>query len=1173
MAHPDYSGAVRNRSDMDINRQGLVVFRASRLEALLQPLQHLLKALPPEGVLTPHTVIAAHPGMRQWLTRALAREAGSRGIVANLDIVLPSAWLDALARRVLGEAAVALAPYRREALRWRVFELLTRSGDTRVQAYLAGNDSSRRRFQLADRIASLFSRYLVYRSDWLTAWADGRDNVPEPSLLAPLWRGIRAGIDAPHRGERLDALLHQLRRLPEGMLPAEPLHLFGVSHLAPQEMAVLRAVARLRPVVLYLPDPCRDYWAGLKPERTRLRELAQLPPNVATTEHVFLQELGHPLLASWGRQGQQFVLALAGDEDVLADIRDGRDDARSDHPSALLDRLQESIRRLQPELLRPPVGFVADDDRSLRVHACHTRLRELEALRDALLRAREDDPAIQPSDMAVLAPDIQSYAPLIPAVFGAAGDARSSLPYHLADIALLHSHPLLIAFSRLLDAPGSRLSAPQVLDILSVPAVQRALSLDSAAVEQLGAWLTEARVAWALDGAAKRAFGVPPNADHSFAWGMDRLLAGYVLGQRGGDEPMVQAFADAVVVPLAGVQGPQCEALGALDRLLCELALLQREAETPRALSGWTAKLEQLVDVLFRIDLRDNDEQEALAIVRRLLRSLTSETLDAGTDPAVEFDVVRDLLQEHLAAPAERQPFLLGGVTFCGMVPQRAIPFKVIAVLGLDDGAFPRNDSDGGIDLMARHRRLGDRDVRGDDRWLFLETVMAARCVLHLSYIGQGVRDGKPRNPAAPLAELLAVLDDAHDLRGADDDVPRPWLVRHPLQPFDPRYFEGCADHDERLYSYRSDLAALAQARSADSEPFLPDQALPTTSDGAAPLKQILEFYRDPARHILRRHLGVNLEALEHSRLRESEPLEPGFDRFDRVGRRLALAALERAEFVLPERPPPWLLHGGLWPVGAAGEKAWVTESAAANAVLKSAQQEPLLQRGLPPIAALDVELDLDGTIVTGELSRLRYRDGHWLVFELSIDPRMKPENELDFRVRVGLFLEWALAHLVLADTKQPLTLLLLTPRGKTPWRDQLNHWSRRLDTARSGGDEAAVQSMLADLRDRVSKLIALWQGAKSRPPWYFPRTSWAAVQSKGDSERIASAWESDDNHIGERDYEPGYTQLLARDARFGENGEDRPSLLATAKQLFDLIRFPQDTGDATSEAEAGDES
>ncbi len=99
------SGGDRLREvDAATQAHGLVIYRASRLEALLPPLRQLLAATVPQHVLTPHTLIAAHPGMRQWLNGALAREYGADGIAANLDILLPSAWIDRLAQQQLGQA-------------------------------------------------------------------------------------------------------------------------------------------------------------------------------------------------------------------------------------------------------------------------------------------------------------------------------------------------------------------------------------------------------------------------------------------------------------------------------------------------------------------------------------------------------------------------------------------------------------------------------------------------------------------------------------------------------------------------------------------------------------------------------------------------------------------------------------------------------------------------------------------------------------------------------------------------------------------------------------------------------------------------------------------------------------------------------------------------------------
>jgi exodeoxyribonuclease V gamma subunit len=1194
MTTSESASALREVDGRDL-RRGLLVMRASRLEALIAPLVELLVATRPGNVLTPQTIVAAHPGMAQWLHGQLARAPGMGGIAANLEVTLPSSWIDNLARKTLDQKALSLPRYQHKHLRWTIHEILAADfsaigiTDARVATYLRGDtgsmaaaDLARRRFQLADRLARIYTRYLVYRPDWLRAWETGSRTVAtragndavlcatEADLLAPLWQHLHGQLGA-HRGDVVTDLIESLNRADAEKDDA--LHVFGLSHLAPSELAVLRAYARKRTVALYVPDPCREYWAGLGRDLDSLRgyrsdEEARI---TAAGGKDYWVDQGHPLLARWGRMGQHFMLALSdGRGDVLEDVRHWQDE-QAFAPSNRLERLQQSFRELNPELLKPDAQMVSTqseiDDASLRIHVCHTRLRELEVLRDQLLDAMQSLP-IKPSGIVVMAPDIQAYASLIPAVFGVPGDARERLPYHLADIAIASSHSLYKAFARLLDLPGMRITAPEVVDLLGVAEISRRLGLDAAAVDTLSDWLRESRVAWALDAKFRERFGVPSITEHTFAWAMDRLLAGYLMADAANsDRQAAVNLADgSELAPLTGIHGPAAEHLGALDQLLQEIQALCDLAERSLPASEWAQRLEARFDALFRIDAMDREARDASTCIRQFIRALSAEPVSAGEDPELHFSVIRDLLIERLEAAPERQRFLMGGITFCGMVPQRAIPFSMVAVLGLNDGEFPRQGSDAGLDLMGRFRRLGDRDVRSDDRYLFLETVMSARERLHLSYIGESVRDGKPRNPASPLAELMAALDQASGL-AVDDDRERPWLVRHPLQPFNRRYFNG---EDRRLFSYDSRYAAMVGSGSEAALPaFLDGSATQDVDIGTSiTLRELHDYYRDPARQLLARRMQIRLDALEDDRLPQDEPIEARFEAWESIARKLFFEVLARranGQADSLDEAPAWIRLSGRMPPGRVGEQAWENEKSACQALLTALDETAWFATAMPSLGNHEFDIVIDSVRISGRIEQLALGtdQSEWRllrVFPDSKTGKLKEEKSLTFKERIPLFLDWALLRLDTARREAALPAIRLSGlvKGKADWLGAFDRWDQMLLDA----NPELRKSMLDDLQQRVVALIAFWRESQGRPHWYFPKASWETVKDPGSGKAadgrhdetahgVGGTWIADhQGGTGERDYSPGYAQLLAGDIEFADDTPELAALASAARQL-----------------------
>lgn len=1155
------------RNDTSLS-SGLVLFRASRIEALLQPLLALLDAGTPDAVLAPQTIIAAHPGVRQWLQMALAEKRGPAGVVANVDIVLPASWIEQRQRACLPTAlAAASTAYATESLRWVLFDLLQASSDPAWQQYLQDDEGGLRRYQLAEHLAQRLAQFRVYRPDWLQHWSEGRSAVAGDAAIAALWQAARARVGQPLRSELWPALRKALRREPA---TTEPLHVFGLTHLPPMDWQVLQTVAETRPVVLYVPDPCREFWGGLQSPRAHWQELLQSALQSGLTAEP--EELGQPLLARWGRIGQHFLCQVEAGE-LKVDERHWQDIDPPGEPQTWLHRLQESIRRHQTDLLRqalrrPPEDASADaaidprvqawraamDDASLRIHSCHTRLRELEVLRDALLDAHVADPKLEPADIVVMAPDIAAYAALFPAVFGEPGRSQGPLPWQFADLSPQARHPAWQALSQWLAMARSRCHASELLDWWSLPPVRRRAELDEADIEACRDVLEQARVIWGLNAEAKRRAGAPAQAVHSHAWGLDRALAAYVLGEVDADGPPDIAMADSgAVVPLQGIDPGFAPVLGQWDALLCALDDWQVFAMQSHPLSAWVDRLLQTLDDHLLADPTDADDTHVFEALRARIGALRSDAQAVGCDPLLGLDAITELVEQAMQAAPPGQRFLRGGMTVCGMVPQRAVPFKVIAVLGLDEGAFPRQVSGGHLDLMAEHPRLGDRDVRSDDRWLFLQTLMSARQRLHLSYVGQNVRDGKPRNPAEPVADLLDVLEREAGL--APTDGQGPWWVAHPLQAFDPAYY---AASDPRLFSFRPPLAlppATGQIRPFFAVPA--SGASPTAS--ATPTRLRIEavqrYFRRPAEAVLNEQLS--LDALQSDALPRLEPMQDRLSGLESVARELFLQAAREPTAVLPEHTPPALRLAGRLPLGRAGEAAWQRERFAIETLRDIARTHPLFTNGLPDPRFVALDFACDAWHLQGDIGPVyRCDETDWLL--IVVVPKVKQSGGVlaiergarsaHFGQRVPVFLQWVLQQL--QTPLQPVRVCLLQHDADEDWTSRLDAFNQAWVSAWRQQDAARIAALHGDLLTRLDGLLRLYTEAQQGRRWYFPRTSWQAAQDP------EGKWDKQwDGEMGERHADGGYAALWSRDVELREAPAESQALIDLARDLALWLR------------------
>ena len=814
--------------------------------------QELRTPAPGQPLLAPDIVLIPQVAMRRWLQATLAQ---AHGIAANLEFLTPGE----LVRRAL-DANVAGAgdDLDAAALQWRLHAALTDPATLREPAlqplrrYLDGNDALKP-WSLAGELAAVFEKYQAWRRDWLLGWEAGQ--APRDPQ-AVLWRKVAAG--RAHRARRIDEYLRRFAGpdapLPAGLPPR--LFAFATLNVSPDVLRVVATQARVGELHFYMPSPTRSYWGDLQTLAERLR--------VERADPFATEGDENPLLQQWGAAGRDFVAVLGGYEVVhpsgeiaaYDDPETRPGDTPADDP--LLQRLQRDLlhRRAPPSTPWRDTLDLADN--SLQVHACHTRLREVQVLHDQLRGLLEDtrfDPPLQPREIAVLAPDIDPYAPYIEAVFGGRAGHDDFIPYALADASPLAGEPLAEVFLRLLALPVSRFGLNEILDLLATPAIADAAGFDPPALQRLHHWLQAAGARWGLDAAHRERNHAPRDDAYTWAFALDRLL----LGHASGDDADI-----AGIAPYSELEGSGLDALDALIRLLRVLARHERSLSGALPPDQWRERLLGLLDALLPTPPQRPADQRALDRLRTLVGEFADGAAAAGFDAPVAAEVVRAHFGAVLAEADTRAPLLTGGVSFGRMVPMRLLPFRAICVLGMNDGDYPRRDPAGGLnqltaELGTDRRRRGDRSLRDDDRFLFLQLLASAGEVFYLSHIGADARDGSMREPSVLVSELLDVVASYH----ADPAAAREQLVlRHPLQPFAPTAF-GAGD-EPRHYSYRSEwqpAAATTPGRRADPGRWIvaPLASPPVGDSNRLSLLELRKFLTDPAAAFLRQRLAMRL--------------------------------------------------------------------------------------------------------------------------------------------------------------------------------------------------------------------------------------------------------------------------------------------------------------------------
>jgi exodeoxyribonuclease V gamma subunit len=1044
------------------------VHRSNRLEPLVSRLSELCRT-PGLGPMDGEVIIVQNKGMGRWLGMELSRKLG---VFANARFPTPRKFLEEAFAVVLDNAAATAevtSSYSPDRLVWSLATLLpaleSDPAFAELRGYLAEDRHGTRRIELATRLAEVFDNYPVYRPETVLTWEES----PVGEWQAMLWRELVAKNEGgpTHLARRARDAIRACEQLVSrpSKLPKR-VSIFGIDSLPPLFVEVFAALSKHVEAHLFLISPSRAYFAEIRAPRelARAREA-----EVTDDDDELAHTLGNPLLASFGRVGRDFQHVLEGRVDYQEDPRDLH--VEPGHET-MLATLQADILALQHRRpiheKRPeerdvvPPRTIDPRDHSIAVHACHGPMREVEVLRDQLLSMLHEEPDLEPRDIVVMTPDLETYAPLIEAVLGASAADAGHIPFRIADRGVRSESPAAAAFLALLDTATGRLTASSVLELLAREPVRARFDIDEAEVNAIQRWITDANVRWGIDAEHRKSHGQPAFKETTWRFGLDRLFLGYAMP---GDDRVL--FRDTL--PFDDIEGSSAELLGRFANFCEALFDLQRGLAAPTSIAKWHERLVRALDDLVR---EPEEDTEGLQQIRDILRTLAEDASAGNFNEAVPLDVVRSRLRAKLEEPSGGSAFLAGGVTVCALLPMRSIPFRAICLLGMNDGTFPRSARPPSFDLIAKHPRRGDRSLRHQDRYLFLEAILSARSRLLITYVGQSAHENAEVPPSVVVSELLDVIDESFTLetiagpRRAREHV----SVRHPLQPFSPAYFQKGGD--PRLFSYSPRFYEGARALlgpRTEAPPFFP-RRLPPPEERAArvTLEELCGFFASPMKAIVLNRVGVRLGD-ERDTLLDREPME--LDKLEeyKIGTDLLRRALSGQD--LPEAYT-YLRAKGALPLGAMGRVGFdgmlPKVDALAGAIREHASDEKLV--------ALELDVMCGDTRLTGFLRNLY--PGARVEYRFAT---VKAKDELELWIRhLGL--------MCAAKAGYPRTSVHI---GLA--KDQVSI----VRLVELGADEA---------RARLTALVRLYHLGQRIPLCFFPATSYAYASALNDGKDDTAA-------------------------------------------------------------------
>ncbi|PIE74873.1 MAG: exodeoxyribonuclease V subunit gamma [Deltaproteobacteria bacterium] len=812
------------------------LFTSNRLEILLERLAVRLgeKFLPP---FDKEIIVVQSKGMEKFLSLGLAEKTG---ISANIDFLYPGPAIDYCLEKINFDNS-RIWKYEVEKYAFPIMEIITEFKDNSlfdpVFSYLEGPDGIKmeKLYQLSVKISEVFHQYQIFRPDWILEWEQD-DSLEHWQKI--LWKNLKKRINLEHNIGLIEKIKKEYLKNPSVLedLPVR-ISVFGIFSLPEKYLESFSFFSLKTAIDIYLLNPCREYWGDIESEKS----IAVIKRKSKAENSLYLRS-GNKLLASFGNSGKIFFDKINEyPMNLIEDYFEGSSE------NQLLGSIQNCILNLKDYNEKKEIDY---NDFSVRIHSCHGPMREMEVLRDNILMILENDNDMNFGDILVMIPDIERYAPYISSVFSRPLNNKK-IPFSIADKQIKSENSGAKAFLKILNIFKSRFEASLVTGLFEEEIIYKNFGLREEDLETIRNWVFQLGISWGLDENFKEKFDLPKDDTGTWKKGMDSIVSGQAVN------PSDLIFFNGVL-PLKEIETGEIDLISGFISFYVKLETCYRKIEKDYCVVEWIDLFFEIIDDFLCFD---SEFEFSVINLKDLLRSVKAEADDTSFKMKVSFSVIFERVKKLLNSSSGHSGFLDGRITFCAMLPMRSIPFKMIALCGMNESDFPRQYFTPEFDLIMKHGRKGDRNIRDDDKYIFLEALISAGKYFYISYTGKDYKTDSIISPSVVVSEFADYIEENFKLTGSEGiSIKKRLLREHKAQAFSVDYFlyddSRKADFENKLFSFSKRFKNFCDSGQEGKDSldicFFDEKIEQNNeSEPTLNLSEIISFFKNPQKYYL----------------------------------------------------------------------------------------------------------------------------------------------------------------------------------------------------------------------------------------------------------------------------------------------------------------------------------